>query len=438
VTTIAATVVVQALLIGIVLGLGPFSVAASAILVYFSVEAAIVLVELGWMWNPGSITADSYSAMMILVQFGLLSLVVYGVITSLLLKNNVDGCFLLLVLCIGAREMGYQMFTFSKGSAMRTRAAGSFLAAFSVALTLSALVLLSYGLTSWATSRPRPMADQVLFALLAPVVRLFVLLSAQRYLAQQLLRRGILDALTLYSELALGFHFAVDVPLFLALLTFGGVSCFALAICVFAITDVSYVHALTALQEPGDAEGFMVTFALQRPASVLGSLMKGIMADGESSALLSSDSRKVSTAVTASMGDKDCARPIGGRVAVLLDEYHELHRYAQSAPKVWQLQELKAAVSAHSLAGWCATFAAILLLALSSDVRFVAQMSWLAFALRALAVVFVRCLADLLFMRELRSQFGEAPIQTVPADATSVAFHAAAFAIPATACLAAM
>ena len=37
----------------------------------------------------------------------------------------------------------------------------------------------------------------MLFALLGPFVRLFALLSVQRYLGRQLLEKGLLDALTL-------------------------------------------------------------------------------------------------------------------------------------------------------------------------------------------------------------------------------------------------
>merc|ERR1719335_1939652 len=278
-----------------------------------------------------------------------------GCISALLLKYNVTGCFMLLVLCFGAREMGHEMLHFSKEGSMKTRAAGSFLGAFSVALAICGLIAFAYCLSHWALLRGRPVADQVLFALLAPVMRLFVLLSAQRYLAKQLLRRGLLDALTLYSELSIAFHLAIDVPFFIALLVFGGTWAFTLALFVTFVTDVSYIHALQALQQ--DTEGPGVTFALQRPSSVLAALVSGSLANDESSALLSSSSRNVSTAVTASIGDKDCVRPIGARVAALLDEYQELAR------------RLKAGAEAHSVGSWCAAVGALELLALLPALR---------------------------------------------------------------------
>jgi hypothetical protein len=433
--TLLATAAVQAAFVGFAVGFGPQSAATMALLLYLSLESAILLVELVWVWNPGSCTSESYASIVGLAKLCAVSLVVYGCISALLLKYNVTGCFLLLVLCFGAREMGHEMLHFSKEGSMKTRAAGSFLGAFSVALAICGLIAFAYCLSHWALLRGRPVADQVLFALLAPVMRLFVLLSAQRYLAKQLLRRGLLDALTLYAELSIAVHLAIDVPFFLALLVFGGTWTFALALVVTFVTDVSYVHALQALQQDTDGPG--VTFALQRPSSVFAALVSGSLANDESAALLSSTSKNVSSAVTASMGDKDCVRPIGARVAALLDEYHELQRSVSSKGRVWQLQELKAATSAHTVAAWCACVSATLLFALSPTVRVAAQLpgNW-SMALRCIALFLVRGAADALMVRELRAHLGDVALAAGPIDGLSIAFHAASFAVCAAACLA--
>merc|ERR1719313_3137945 len=161
-------------------------------------------------------------------------------------------------------------------------------------------------------------------------------------------------------------------------------------------------------------------FALQRPSSVLAALVSGSLANDESSALLSSSSRNVSTAVTASMGDKDCVRPIGARVAALLDEYHELQRVVSSKGRVWQLQELKAATAAHTVAAWCACVSATLLFALSPTVRVAAQLPE-SLLVRSLALFLLRGSADALLVRELRVQLGDVALTPGPIDGLSIA-----------------
>lgn len=436
--TIAAAAAVQLLLLGVVVGLGPLPVSSIAVLAYLSIEVATLLVEVGWVWNPGSFTAESYAAMVGLAKLTVVSMVFYALIALLLLKNNVTGCFLLLVMCTGAREMGHQMLHYSKEADWKARAAGSFLGAFTVALALSAMLAYGYLLTSWALMQGRPSADQVLFALLGPVVRLFALLSAQRYLGRQLLDKGLLDALTLYADLSLGIHLAVDVPFMLALLIFSGTPAFVLALVVTGLTDIAYVHALMALQSPRE-EGPVVTFAQQRSASVFGALIGGAFHGAqESSALLPGPGRAVSTAVTASIGDKDCVRPIGPRVAGLLDEYQELNRRLKSAPRVWQFQELKAATSAHSLGEWCACFGAVLLLVILPGLRLATGLSVQGFVLRAVALVLVHSATDLLRVRELQLQLPDGPLPTSTTPLLSLAYRAAAAAVPATAILAAI
>jgi len=438
--TVGVAACVQLLLIGLVLGLGPLPVSTLALLAYCSLEVATFLVELAWVWNPGSYTAESYAAMMGLARLAIGFLVLYGLLATLLLRNNVVGCFLLFVLCTAAREMGHQMLHYSKEVDLKARAAGSFLCAFTVALGLGGLVAYAYLLTSWALVQSRPLADEVLFSLLGPFVRLFALLSAQRYLGRQLLEKGLLDALTLYLDLSISAHLAVDVPFFLALLVFSGPTAFAISLAVTGLTDVAYAHALGVLVQREEG-AVSVTFAQQRPGSVFAALVGGAFAGrGESSALLSGQARgAVSSAVTASIGDKDNVRPIGTRVSALLDEYQELTRALKSPARVWSVQEFKAAVEAHSLGEWVAIVGATLALLLLPGLRVAAGLTWQAVLLRVLCVLLVTAVAELLRVRELQAQVSPAAgLGAAPSTTLALGYRAAAAAVPACAILAAM
>merc|ERR1719456_670084 len=180
--------------------------------------------------------------------------------------------------------------------------------------------------------------------------------------------------------------------------------------------DVAYVHALAAL--PHREDGPVVTFAQQRPASACGA---------------------VSSAVTASIGEKDNVRPIGTRVSALLDEYQELTRALESTTRVWSVQEFKAAMEAHSLGEWVAILGATLLLLLLPGLRVAAGLTWQAVLLRTLCVLLVTAVAELLRVRELTAQVTPAAgLEAAPTTALALGYRAAAAAVPACALLAAM
>lgn len=389
---------------------GPWKPATLVTFVFFGIEAAAFLLELNWLWNPGNCPADWKAAMWGFAKLSVVAVVTFGLVTHFLLANSLTGCSFLLVLCMGAREMGHEMLFSATEGDWKTRAAATFLGAFSVAVGLGLLVMYAYSLTSWALLGDRPLADQMLFALVVPLCRLFVLLTSERYLARVLLQTGLLDALTLYSDISFALHVMIDVPFVFAVLVFSGPAALALALVVTTATDVVYAHALHALQKVSPQQEVHVTLALHRPASVFGAMFAGSFRGGETSPLLPGAGARASVghvtavtsaAVTASTGDCVVRRPISERIQALLDEYRELNRQLKTPALVWAFQEIKAAVSMQILASWCSIGAAVLLLVFASTVNTASGFGVQDIVWRILAMVACRLISDFALFHEL-------------------------------------
>lgn len=360
--------------------LAPTRPATVASLAYLGIEAATFLLELNWVWNLGSCTTESYAAMMGLAKLSVGAVLAYSVLAYFLLESPF-ACFLLLVLAVMLREGAHEAMHHAKDKDVKARLARGFLCGGWVALACGGLLVYGYALIAWALTAGRPLADEVLCAVLMPVLRLFVQLSVQQYLARALLTKGLLDALTLYADLSFAVHLAVAIPFYCALAVFASPGPFVLAVCVTVACEVAYLHALAVLQARDPS--LAVTFAAQRSPSVFGAMLSGYFRGGEGETLVSNRS-----GVTASTAEKECIRPMGDRLQAVLEEYHELNARLKEAPLIWAVQEQKTALQAHTMASWGGVASALIAVLLLT--RLVGH----TILLRFLALAAARLMAD--------------------------------------------
>lgn len=231
--------------------------------------------------------------------------VICNLLLSLTLAyDNSFGCLLFAALCLGIRETAFELCVMGKLDAMERLMIG-FMNGFLFSILMALSFAASYALIHvmlYQILMP-PLVFQCLFALCLPLARgLLQMLVAHFLSSAAILLRDVedfshvpqFDSLVIYADVAFVMWMMLQVPCAFFILVVPNVVTFGVAASSNVVIDIFFVHALDALQKQRrkpciSTEENTPKFCMERPVSVVATLMGGRLGDGR----LSEDRKSV-------------------------------------------------------------------------------------------------------------------------------------------------
>lgn len=348
--------------------------------------------------------------------------VICNLLLSLTLAyDNSFGCLLFAALCLGIRETAFELCVMGKLDAMERLMIG-FMNGFLFSILMALSFAASYALIHvmlYQILMP-PLVFQCLFALCLPLARgLLQMLVAHFLSSAAILLRDVedfshvpqFDSLVIYADVAFVMWMMLQVPCAFFILVVPNVVTFGVAASSNVVIDIFFVHALDALQKQRrkpciSTEENTPKFCMERPVSVVATLMGGRLGDGRLSEethlnlnlldQLGTTARQACTCCR--MKNQTTSEPaeMSPRVSLLHDEFDHMairceHQIQNGLGwTVFLYQERKLTFATHLVTNTVA----VALACVSVPLLWPHGVQWGAFGVRVFALIALRLVAD--------------------------------------------